>query len=91
MGHVPVHHGHTDVKTWAMMTHGGDSSAPNFLTPQSPLFQHEFPSLSSSTEIPITATPVTATATQKPTASTTADTQYGPGPSLRPQSTYLQF
>lgn len=85
-GHVPVHHGHTDVKTWAMMTHGGDTLAPNFLTPQSPLFQHEFPSLSSNSETSSVAVPATAIAAQKPTANTTVDTQYGPGPSLRPQT-----
>lgn len=72
-----------------MMTQGGDSAAPNFLTPQSPLFHHEFPSLSASSDTSSASTSVTATASQKSPTSTAADSQYGPGPSLRPQSTYV--
>lgn len=71
-----------------MMTQSGDSATPNFLTPQSPLFHHEFPSLSATSDTSSASTPVTATASQKSPTSTAADIQYGPGPSLRPQSTY---
>lgn len=89
VGHVPVHHGHPDAKTWARMTLGGDSSAANSFTPHSPLFHHEFPSLSSNVETSTASTThATATITQKPTANSVADTQYGPGPSLRPQSKF---
>lgn len=89
VGHVSVHHSHPDMKTWAMMTQSGDSSAPNFLTPQSPLFQHEFPSLSASSDTSSASTTVTATASQKSPTSAAVDSQYGPGPSLRPQSMYM--
>ncbi|XP_065226926.1 protein PRRC2C-like isoform X3 [Planococcus citri] len=87
VGHVPVHHGHPDAKTWARMTLGGDTSANNPFTPQSPLFHTEFPSLSSNAEASTASTThATATVAQKPTTNTVADTQYGPGPSLRPQT-----
>lgn len=44
---------------------------PNFLAHQSPQFQHEFPKLASE---------------GGPGAAKPGDAQYGPGPSLRPQS-----
>lgn len=74
------------------MTLGGDSQAGNLFTPQSPLFHHEFPSLSSNAETTTaSSTHATATVTQKPATNSAADTQYGPGPSLRPQSKFCHF
>jgi hypothetical protein len=53
----------------------GGAHPPSFLAHQSPQFQHEFPKLSSGDG--------QAPATGQKGGS---DTQYGPGPSLRPQS-----
>lgn len=53
----------------------GGAHPPSFLAHQSPQFQHEFPKLSSGDG-------------QAPAIGQKggSDTQYGPGPSLRPQS-----
>lgn len=51
---------------------------PSFLAHQSPLFQQEFPKLSSSDGQNVQTGQKSG-----------ADTQYGPGPSLRPQSRFL--
>ena len=53
---------------------------------QSPLFQEEFPSLAAQEEAK------NKEATTQPTKKEEdiKDTQYGPGPSLRPQSKFLQ-
>jgi hypothetical protein len=56
----------------------GGAHPPSFLAHQSPQFQHEFPKLSSGDG--------QAPATGQKGGS---DTQYGPGPSLRPQSEYM--
>lgn len=81
MAHMPPHGPH-DVKTWAMMTHGDATGmvAPSFLTHQSPLFQQEFPSLSADMQNGANAP------TSRNVNAAVGDTQYGPGPSLRPQS-----
>lgn len=55
----------------------GGAHPPSFLAHQSPQFQHEFPKLSSGDG--------QAPATGQKGGS---DMQYGPGPSLRPQSEY---
>lgn len=55
----------------------GGPHPPSFLAHQSPQFQHEFPKLSSGDgQVPATG--------QKGGS----DMQYGPGPSLRPQSEF---
>ncbi|XP_059483980.1 protein PRRC2C isoform X2 [Neocloeon triangulifer] len=50
---------------------GGPDNGPSFLAHQNPMFQQEFPSLSTD---------------QQGAKSTAQDVQYGPGPSLRPQT-----
>lgn len=72
VGTASVSHGHD--KSWSAITSNstGDT-VPNFLAHQSPSFQHEFPSLFGET-------------TSTPGTTVKSDTQYGPGPSLRPQT-----
>jgi len=65
-------------KLWSSLmsgsnSQGGPDGGPSFLAHQNPMFQQEFPSLS--TELGAKG-------------ATTQDVQYGPGPSLRPQSEY---
>ena len=64
--------------SWSSVT-VGDTARGNIVGQQSPLFQEEFPTLKSAGE-------------EKPKETKKdeeKDTQYGPGPSLRPQSKYL--
>lgn len=64
------------VKTWSSVTSSQEGGGPerNFLGHQSPFFPQEFPKLAGG-DVPIDGTQRSAT-----------DSQYGPGPSLRPQS-----
>lgn len=55
------------------MSNSNNETAPSFLAHQSPSFHQEFPSLSGDT------TGASGTAVK-------SDNQYGPGPSLRPQT-----
>ncbi|KAL3180494.1 hypothetical protein MRX96_009046 [Rhipicephalus microplus] len=63
------------VKTWSSVTSSQEGGGPerNFLGHQSPFFPQEFPKLAGG-DVPIDGTQRSAT-----------DSQYGPGPSLRPQ------
>ncbi|XP_065337387.1 protein PRRC2A isoform X3 [Cloeon dipterum] len=63
-------------KLWSSLMSGGSGASsvdggPSFLAHQNPMFQQEFPSLSTD---------------QQAAKSTAQDVQYGPGPSLRPQT-----
>lgn len=68
-------------KLWSSLmsgsnSQGGPEHGPSFLAHQNPMFQHEFPSLSTE---------------QGAKSTTIQDVQYGPGPSLRPQSDYFSI
>jgi len=76
---LPIQQAHSsDNKSWSSVMAGPGEAGPHppsFLAHQSPQFQHEFPKLSSGDgQVPATG--------QKGGS----DMQYGPGPSLRPQS-----
>uniref|UniRef100_A0A0N7Z9M7 Putative splicing factor n=1 Tax=Rhodnius neglectus TaxID=72488 RepID=A0A0N7Z9M7_9HEMI len=62
-------------KTWSSVMSGGETG-PSFLAHQSPQFQQEFPSLSgeAAAPVPLAKGPIGQ------------EGQYGPGPSLRPQT-----
>lgn len=71
------------------MVGGGGSdpasvAAPSFLAHQSPLFQQEFPSLSSGDG----QGPAAGQKGGSGGPGSGPETQYGPGPSLRPQSEF---
>lgn len=73
---IPAPTPHID-KSWSAIMSNTTEPTPNFLAHQSPFFQQEFPSLSGAD----------SAATTGPTTKTDS-TQYGPGPSLRPQSKF---
>lgn len=68
-------------KTWSSVTSSQEDGGQerNFLGQQSPFFPQEFPKLAGG-DVPTEGN-------QK----SSADTQYGPGPSLRPQSMFKRY
>ena len=81
-GNFPSQSSLSSKTTWGQAT----SKKPKpFIGQRSPLFGQEFPSLTGNTEVP--AQPAEAeTGSASPPQAEKADSKYGPGPSLRPQS-----